>query len=163
MTCSEWLCTMMSATSVADCWRIFREGRTSESVDEEEEFSLISPPEDRQMYLSKAFVTFRTFTAATIAKQVMITHAHTFTQSHSYAHAQSANQPSSYFFKLTKPNSQSLIQKVKSVLISLSYFTLNRSTSLQTPRGVTRGRRARCCICSWLIVWACPKLQSQRT
>ena len=32
---------------------------------------LISPPEERKMFLSKAFVTFRTFTAATIARQVV--------------------------------------------------------------------------------------------
>ena len=32
---------------------------------------LIAPPEERKMFLSKAFITFRTFTAATIARQVV--------------------------------------------------------------------------------------------
>ena len=32
---------------------------------------LISPPEERRMFLSKAFVTFKTFTAATTARQVV--------------------------------------------------------------------------------------------
>lgn len=83
MTWSEWFFAMRTAPSGWDCLRILREGRLSEyhhqspisrshndSTDEEDAF-LISPPEERRMFLSKAFVTFKTFTAATIARQVV--------------------------------------------------------------------------------------------
>eukprot|EP01036_Dinobryon_divergens_P025868 gene25868-34457_t len=91
MTWAEWGWTMWTSPSLADCWRIFRDFRYAEdhtSNDgtgrkvgdandesdpsrEDEEASLISPPEERRMFLSKAFVTFKTFTAATTARQVV--------------------------------------------------------------------------------------------
>lgn len=39
--------------------------------EDDEEMYLIAPPEERRMFLSKAFVTFKTFTAATMARQVV--------------------------------------------------------------------------------------------
>ena len=74
-TWSEWLWTMWTAPSLLDCWRAFKEGRHAEDHQvtghPDEETSLISPPEVRRLFLSKAFVTFKTFTAATIARQVV--------------------------------------------------------------------------------------------
>lgn len=69
LTVAEWLNGIIFAPTVSEGWRIFREGRTKDIHDEES--SLISAPEDRQMYLSKAFLTFKSFTAATIARQVL--------------------------------------------------------------------------------------------
>ena len=66
----DWCNRILLAPTTSEGWRIFREGRNLEIPDEEMS-SLISAPEDRQMYLSKAFLTFKTFTAATIARQVL--------------------------------------------------------------------------------------------
>ena len=96
LTWAEWLWALWTAPSPSDCWRRLKEGRNAE---DHEHFSaqrdldggngwergergsrgyaageataLISPPEERRMFLSKAFVTFKTFTAATTARQVV--------------------------------------------------------------------------------------------
>lgn len=69
MSLIDWLNRILMAPTTYEGWRIFREGRNPEI--HEEMSSLISAPEDRQMYLSKAFLTFKTFTAATTARQVL--------------------------------------------------------------------------------------------
>ena len=66
---NDWFNRILMAPNTYEGWRIFREGRNPETC--EEMSSLISAPEDRQMYLSKAFLTFKTFTAATTARQVL--------------------------------------------------------------------------------------------
>jgi len=73
MTWTEWFWAMSSAPTWMDCWRVLKEGRNAEDHEHlnEEETALISPPEERRMFLSKAFVTFKTFTAATTARQVV--------------------------------------------------------------------------------------------
>ena len=75
MSWSEWLWALWSAPSLSDCWRRLKEGRNAEdhaiSNDDDEDAGLISTPEERRMFLSKAFVTFKTFTAATTARQVV--------------------------------------------------------------------------------------------
>lgn len=78
MSCAEWIWAMWTSPSLFECWRVFKEGRNMEdhgdvyhSREDEEEVYLIAPPEERRMFLSKAFVTFKTFTAATMARQVV--------------------------------------------------------------------------------------------
>lgn len=81
MTWGEWMWTAWTAPSWSDCWRSLKEGRHAEAHGNDgfsrgyaavhEGTSLISPPEERKLYLSKAFVTFKTFTAATTARQVV--------------------------------------------------------------------------------------------
>ncbi len=75
MSYGEWLWEVWTSPSVMQGWRRIRLGRMGEEFSDglgsEESRSLISPPEERRMFLSKAFVTFRTFTAATTARQVV--------------------------------------------------------------------------------------------
>ena len=75
MTWSEWVWALWTSPSLQDFWRRLKEGRHAEDHaslgDDEEGTALISPPEERKMFLSKAFVTFKTFTAATTARQVV--------------------------------------------------------------------------------------------
>ncbi len=78
MSCAEWIWAMWTAPSLFECWRVLKEGRHMEdhgdgyhNREDEEEVYLIAPPEERRMFLSKAFVTFKTFTAATMARQVV--------------------------------------------------------------------------------------------
>eukprot|EP01038_Epipyxis_sp_PR26KG_P009590 gene9590-12916_t len=73
MSYNEWFWAMWTSSSSAECWRLFRSGRNGEdhTFSDDERLSLISPPEERKFFLSKAFVTFKTFTSATIARQVL--------------------------------------------------------------------------------------------
>jgi hypothetical protein len=73
LTWSEYFWKLYTSPSMKDLWRALKDGRHSEyhGSSSEERATLISPPEERRMFLSKAFVTFKTFTAATIARQVI--------------------------------------------------------------------------------------------
>jgi hypothetical protein len=72
MSYSEWFWTMWTSPTCEDLWRTIKDGGLSEHRDHyDDELSLISPPDERKMFLSKAFVTFKTFTAATISRQVI--------------------------------------------------------------------------------------------
>jgi hypothetical protein len=89
-TWSEWLTRIIEAETCNDCWRAIKSRGIFESEtgiaghrqftqhpgstgagEDEERVALISPPEHRKRFLSKAFVTFKTFTGATIARQVV--------------------------------------------------------------------------------------------
>ena len=74
LTWSLWFDNLINAPTFQDFWRILKEGRdydSTEGMESEERESLIRPKEERNQYLPKAFVTFKTFTAATIARQVI--------------------------------------------------------------------------------------------
>eukprot|EP00595_Chromulina_sp_UTEXLB2642_P000880 CAMPEP_0196766248 /NCGR_PEP_ID=MMETSP1095-20130614/20987_1 /TAXON_ID=96789 ORGANISM="Chromulina nebulosa, Strain UTEXLB2642" /NCGR_SAMPLE_ID=MMETSP1095 /ASSEMBLY_ACC=CAM_ASM_000446 /LENGTH=263 /DNA_ID=CAMNT_0042127115 /DNA_START=782 /DNA_END=1570 /DNA_ORIENTATION=+ len=80
MTYAEWLYKLWTSPTFSDAWRVFKDGREGERHNTnsqtangkpEEHIALIAPPEERKMFLSKAFVTFKTFAAATIARQVI--------------------------------------------------------------------------------------------
>ena len=69
---SEWSWKLLTAPTSKELWRALKDGRHGEyHGSNDERANLISPPEERNMFLSKAFVTFKTFTAATIARQVI--------------------------------------------------------------------------------------------
>lgn len=85
---SSWWTAMGEARSWAESWRIFRDGRYvfEEVSPDDEEFGmngegggaedredtrLIRPFDERNRYYPKAFVTFKTFIAATTARQVI--------------------------------------------------------------------------------------------
>jgi uncharacterized protein (DUF2147 family) len=69
---SEWFSRILQSENFNDCWRAVKYGRVVEHHSEAEEAqALIRPPEQRKRFLSKAFVTFKSFTAATIARQVV--------------------------------------------------------------------------------------------
>ena len=81
----SWWAAMMEAGSWAETWRIFRDGRyvfeevslsseeesEGEEAEDGEDTRLIRPFDERNRYFPKAFVTFKTFTAATTARQVI--------------------------------------------------------------------------------------------
>jgi len=71
MSRKEWLLAMWRAPSWWDSWRLLKDGRHQVDHTKPDATYLISPPEERRMFLSKAFITFRTFQAATIARQVV--------------------------------------------------------------------------------------------
>lgn len=69
---SEWVWKLWTAPTAKELWRGLKDGRHGEyHGTNDERANLISPPEERNMFLSKAFVTFKTFTAATTARQVI--------------------------------------------------------------------------------------------
>lgn len=101
LTCSQYWTRIFTSSNWAECWYHFRQGRrideyvpidktvseydeipgatgrkasddsgTSEADDEQSALLASSTP-DHRLYLSKAFVTFKSFTAATTAKQVI--------------------------------------------------------------------------------------------
>lgn len=79
----SWINAMFEAKSWEESWRIFKDGRHvlvevqvqqgqedgDDDVDERDR--LIRPFDERNRYFPKAFVTFKTFTAATTARQVI--------------------------------------------------------------------------------------------
>lgn len=79
MSLTEWILKMWTSPSWSECWYAFRQGRKGEERfgdedDEEngrENVPLMAGVQERRLFLSKAFVTFKTFTAATTAKQVI--------------------------------------------------------------------------------------------
>eukprot|EP00596_Hydrurales_sp_CCMP1899_P003369 CAMPEP_0119040380 /NCGR_PEP_ID=MMETSP1177-20130426/10294_1 /TAXON_ID=2985 /ORGANISM="Ochromonas sp, Strain CCMP1899" /LENGTH=93 /DNA_ID=CAMNT_0007005381 /DNA_START=1552 /DNA_END=1830 /DNA_ORIENTATION=+ len=72
MSRTEFLFSMWNAQSLGDCWRILKEGRHHVvDVSSDSTQYLIAPTEEREKFLSKAFITFKTFTSATVARQVV--------------------------------------------------------------------------------------------
>ena len=77
----SWINAMFEAKSWEESWRVFKDGRhilvevQPGVVEDEEEGDegerLIRPFDERNRYFPKAFVTFKTFTAATTARQVI--------------------------------------------------------------------------------------------
>ena len=74
MSWNEWFRAMWRAPTLMDCWDVVKQLRYAEdhsATPDDDQTSLISPPEERRLFLSKAFVTFKTFKAATISRQVV--------------------------------------------------------------------------------------------
>ena len=80
----SWINAIIAAKSWEESWRLFKDGRRilvevqPDHEDEEgigrevtESDRLIKPFDERNRYYPKAFVTFKTFTAATTARQVI--------------------------------------------------------------------------------------------
>ena len=76
-SCFDYLCDVWQTDGLTAKWnRIVDVGRNNsmrpeDSFEEGEVLPLIRPLEERMKFLPKAFVTFKTFTAAAIAKQVI--------------------------------------------------------------------------------------------
>eukprot|EP01041_Mallomonas_annulata_P009540 gene9540-19834_t len=86
---NDWFMEMSYAPTMSDCWYVFRHGQPEDSNNisgsssssannlghgrggADEESPLLASPVERRQFLSKAFVTFKTFTSATIARQVL--------------------------------------------------------------------------------------------
>jgi hypothetical protein len=69
---SEWFHEVWQCNTFSDKWeRLFQGPVQKQRYDEEEFRSLVRPAEERNRFLPKAFITFKTFGAATTARQVI--------------------------------------------------------------------------------------------
>eukprot|EP01034_Spumella_vulgaris_P030463 gene30463-37681_t len=71
LTCWEWMCEVWNAPSCLQGWQKVKRGRKIRDPDDETSSLITSPIVDTSMFLSKGFVTFKTFASATTARQVV--------------------------------------------------------------------------------------------
>lgn len=70
LTWKEWFHSLLSSPTVFDFYLTLKNGRSLEQSPEEST-TFVSSYRDRRHFLSKAFVTFKSYTFATVAKQVV--------------------------------------------------------------------------------------------